>query len=117
MFVIFIKAQLPPNFLQMINQLPQQNSSRIDDVAPVQENIAANISIGNDVVQGEEHEANDEGNFNDPMEVDHDDSNETVHINDGTNQMLQDLYGESDDDGGDSSDGIYDVPLIERSSE
>ena len=117
MFVIFIKAQFPPNFLQMINQLPQLNSSRLDDVAPVQENIAANISIGNDVVQGEEHEANDEGNFNDPMEVDHDDSNETIHINDGTNQMLQELYGESDDDGGDSSDGIYDVPLIERSSE
>ena len=83
----------------MINQLPQLNSSRLDDVAP-QENIAANISIGIDVVQGEEHEANDEGNFNDPMEVDHDDSNETVHINDGTNQMLQDLYGESNDDGG-----------------
>ena len=51
------------------------------------------------------------------MEVDHDDNNEIVHINDGTNQMLQDLYGESDDDGGDSSDDIYDVPLIERSSE
>ena len=64
----------------------------LDDVAPVQENIATNISIGNDVIQGEEHEANDEGNFNDPMEVDHDDSNETIHINDGTNQMLQYLY-------------------------
>ena len=114
MFVIFIKAQLPPNFLQMINQLPQQNSSRLDDVASVQENIATNISIGNDVVQGEEHEANDEDDVNDPMEVD-DENNHTVH-NDGTNQMLQGLYGDSDDDGGDS-DGIYDVPLIKRLSE
>ena len=87
----------------MINQLPQLNSSRLDDVAPVQENIAANFSIGNDVVQGEEHEANDEDNFNDP-------------INDGTNQILQDLYGESNDDGG-ANDDIYDEPLIERSSE
>ena len=50
------------------------------------------------------------------MEVDHDENNETVHINYGTNQMLQDLYGESDDDGGDS-DSIYDVPLIKRSTE
>ena len=46
------------------------------------------------------------------MEVDNDENNESVHINDGTNQMLQDLYGELDDDGGDS-DGIYDEPLIE----
>ena len=78
----------------MMNQLPQLNSSRLDDVAPVQENIAANISIGNDVVQDEEHEANAEDNFNDPMEVDHDENNDLFHINDGTNQMLQELYGE-----------------------
>ena len=65
----------------------------------------------NDVVQAEEHEANNEDQVNDPMEVD--DNNNIVQV-DETNQMIQDLFGHPDEDHGDSSDGIYDEPLIEK---
>ena len=84
MFVI-IKLEFPSNFPQ--------------NIAP--------SSCRNDVVQAEEHDqANedlmdeyDETNqVNDPMEKD-----------DGTNQMIQDLFSRSDEDG--DSDGIYDEPL------
>ena len=78
---------MPPNFLQ--NAAP--SSSR------------------NDVVQVEEHEANEDlmeedeakNQFNDPMEED-----------DGTNRMIQDLFSQLDEDG--ENDGIYDGTLLEK---
>ena len=45
------------------------------------------------------------------MEVD---DNKNIVQDDGTNQMIQDLFGNPDEDHGDSSDGIYDEPLIEK---
>jgi hypothetical protein len=45
------------------------------------------------------------------MEVD--DNNNTVQ-DDGTNQMIQDLFSHPYEDHGDSSDGIYDEHLIEK---
>jgi hypothetical protein len=86
LFVI-IKLEFPPNFLH--------------NVAP--------SSSRNDVVQVEEHEANEDlmeeddgtNQVNDPMEED-----------DGTNQMIQDLFAQSDEDG--DNDGIYDGPLLEK---
>jgi hypothetical protein len=85
LFVI-IKLELPPNFLQNA-----PSSSR------------------NDVVQAEEHEANNEDQVNDPME---EDENNNIVQDDGTNQMIQDLFAQSDEDG--DNDGIYDEPLIEK---
>jgi hypothetical protein len=87
LFVI-IKLDFPPNFLQKA-----PSSSR------------------NDVVQDEEHEADNEDQVNDPMEVD---DNNNIVQDDGTNQMIQDLFGHPDEDHGDSSDGIYDEPLMEK---
>ena len=63
------------------------------------------------VVQDEELEADNEDQVNDSMEVD--DNNNIVQV-DETNQMIQDLFGHPDEDHGDSSDGIYDEPLIEK---
>jgi hypothetical protein len=71
-------------------------------------NVAPSSSR-NDVVQVEEHEANEDimeeddgtNQVNNPMEKD-----------DGTKQMIQDLYAQSDEDG--DSDGIYDGPLLEK---
>jgi hypothetical protein len=48
---------------------------------------------------------------NDPMEV-HDNNNIVQDY--GTNQMIQDLFDHQDEDHGDSSDGIYDEPMIEK---
>jgi hypothetical protein len=66
-------------------------------------------SSRNDVVQVEEHEANNEDQVNDPME---EDENNNIVQDDGTNQMIQYLFAQSDEDG--DSDGIYDEPLIEK---
>ena len=63
------------------------------------------------VVQDEEFEADNEDQVNDPMEVD---DNNNIVQDDGTNQMIQDLFGHQDEDHGDNSDGIYDEPLIEN---
>jgi hypothetical protein len=65
------------------------------------------------VVQDEELEADNEDQVNDPMEVD---DNNNIVQDDGTNQMIQDLFGHSDKDHGDNSDGIYDEPLIEKAN-
>jgi hypothetical protein len=45
------------------------------------------------------------------MEVD---ENNNIVQDDGTNQMIQDLFGHLDEDHGDNSDAIYDGPLIEK---
>jgi len=71
----------------------------------------APISSRNDVVQNEEHEADNEYQFNDPMEVD---ENSNIVQHDGINQMIQDLFSHPDEDHGDNSDGIYDEPMIEK---
>jgi hypothetical protein len=52
-----------------------------------------------------------EDQVNDPMEVD---DNNNIVQDDGTNQMIQELFDHLDEDHGDSSDGIYDEPLIEK---
>ena len=88
MFVI-IKLDFPPNVLQ------KAPSSSRNDV----------------VVQDEELEADNEDQVNDSMEVD--ENNNIVQV-DETNQMIEDLFGHPDEDHGDSSDGIYDEPLIEK---
>jgi hypothetical protein len=63
------------------------------------------------VVQDEELEVDNEDQVNDSMEVD--ENNNIVQV-DEANQMIQDLFGHPDEDHGDSSDGIYDEPLIEK---
>jgi hypothetical protein len=69
-------------------------------------------SSRNDVVlQDEELEEDNEDQVNDPMEVD---ANNNIVQDDGTNQMIQDLFSHPDEDHGDISDGIYDEPLIEK---
>ena len=40
--------------------------------------------------------------------------NNKIIEDDGTNQMIQDLFGHPDEDHGNTSDGIYDEPLIEK---
>jgi hypothetical protein len=65
------------------------------------------------VVQDEELEADNEDQVNDPMEVD---DNNNIFQDDETNQMIQDLFSHPDEDHGDSSDGIYDEPLIEKAN-
>jgi hypothetical protein len=40
--------------------------------------------------------------------------NNNIFQDDGKNQMIQDLFGHLDEDHGDSNDGIYDEPLIEK---
>jgi hypothetical protein len=65
------------------------------------------------VVQDEELEADNEDQVNDSMEVD--DNNNIFQV-DETNQMIQDLFSHPDEDHGDSSDGIYDEPLIEKAN-
>jgi hypothetical protein len=70
-------------------------------------------SSRNDVVVQDELEADNEDQVNDSMEVD--DNNNIVQV-DETNQMIQDLFGHPDEDHGDSSDGIYDEPLIEKAN-
>jgi hypothetical protein len=65
------------------------------------------------VVHDEELEADNEDQVNDPMEV-YDNNN--IVQDDGTNQMIQDLFGHPDEDHGDNSDGIYDEPLIENAN-
>jgi hypothetical protein len=63
-----------------------------------QQNIAPSISR-NDVVQVEEHH--------------HDQANEDLmEEDDGTNQMIQDLFSQPDEDG--ENVGIYDEPLLEK---
>jgi hypothetical protein len=89
LFVI-IKLDFPPNVLQ------KTPSSTI-----------------NDVVQDEKLEADNEDQVNDPMEVD--DNNHIVQ-DDGTNQIIQDLFDRPDEDHRDNSDGIYDEPLIEKAN-
>jgi hypothetical protein len=72
----------------------------------------APISRRNDVVvQYEELGIDNEDQVNDLMEVD---ENTNIVQDDGTNQMIQDLFSHLDDDHGDNSDGIYDEPLIEK---
>jgi hypothetical protein len=71
-------------------------------------------SSRNDGVQDEELEANNEDQVNDPMEVD---DNKNIVQDDGTNQMIQDLFGHLDEDHGDISDGIYDESLNEKTNE
>ena len=61
------------------------------------QNIAPSSTSRNDVEQSEEHDQANE----DIMEED-----------DGTNQMIQDLFAQPDEDG--DSDGIYDEPLLEK---
>ena len=70
-------------------------------------------SSSRNVVQDEELEENIEDQVNDPMEVDY---NNNIVQDDGTNQMIQDLFGHPDEDHGDNSDGIYDEPLIEKAN-
>ena len=65
------------------------------------------------VVQDEELEIDNEDQVNDSMEVD---DNNNIVQDDETNQMIQDLFGHPDEDHGDSSDGIYDEPLIEKAN-
>ena len=60
-------------------------------------------------VQDEEHKENNEDQVNDPMRVNY--NNNIVH-DDGTNQMIQGLFAQPDEDG--DSDGIYDEPLMEK---
>jgi hypothetical protein len=71
----------------------------------------ASSSRKNDVVQDEEHEVDNEDQVNDPMEVD---DNNNIVQDDGTNQMIQYLFGHPDEDHGENSDGIYDEPLFEK---
>jgi hypothetical protein len=85
LFVI-IKLEFPPNFLHN-----------------------APSSSGNDIVQVEEHEANNEGQVNDPIK---EDENNNIVQDDGTNKMIQELFAQSDEDG--DGDGIYDESLIEK---
>jgi hypothetical protein len=61
------------------------------------QNIAPSSTSRNDVVHVEEHDQENE----DLMEEDY-----------GTNQMIQDLFAQLDEDG--DSDGIYDEPLLEK---
>jgi hypothetical protein len=62
------------------------------------QNIALSISR-NDVLQTEEHH--------------HDQANEDlIEEDDGTNQMIQDLFSQPDEDG--ENDGINDEPLLEK---
>ena len=62
------------------------------------QNIAPSISR-NDVVQAEEHH--------------HDQANEDLmEEDDGTNQMIQDLFSQPDENG--NNVGIYDEPLLEK---
>ena len=68
-------------------------------------------SSRNDVVQVEEHEANNADQVNDPMEED--ENNNAIQY-DGKNQMIQDLFSRMDEDG--DGDGIYDEPLIEKAN-
>ena len=63
------------------------------------QNIAPSSTSRNDVVQAKEHDHENE----DLMEED-----------DGTNQMIQDLFAQSDEDG--DNDGIYDEPLLEKTN-
>ena len=63
-----------------------------------------------DVVQAKEHEVNNEDEVNEPMDVD---DNNNIVQDDGTNQMIQELFARKDDDGQDN-DGIYDEPLMEK---
>jgi hypothetical protein len=64
------------------------------------QNIAPSISR-NDVVQDEEHH--------------HDRENEDLmEEDDGTNQMIQDLFLQPDEDG--ENTGIYDEPLLEKAN-
>jgi hypothetical protein len=65
----------------------------------------------NDVVQDEEHEADNKDQVNDPMEVN---DNNNIVQDDGTNKMIQDLFSHPDEDHGDNSDSIYDEPLMEK---
>jgi hypothetical protein len=61
------------------------------------QNIAPSISR-NDVVQDEEH---------------HDQENkDLMEEDDGTNQMIQDFFSQSDEDG--DNVGIYDEPLLQK---
>ena len=53
---------------------------------------------------------NNEDEDNEPMEVD---DNNNIVQDDGTNQMIQELFTRKDDDGSDN-DGIYDEPLMEK---
>ena len=63
-------------------------------------NIAPSISR-NDVVQAEEHH--------------HDQANEDLmEEDDGTNQMIQDLFSQPDEEG--ENVGIYDEPLLEKAN-
>jgi hypothetical protein len=64
-----------------------------------------------DVVQTEEHETNNVDQVNDPME---EDENNNVVQYDGKNQMIQDLFSQTDEDG--DGDGIYDEPLVEKAN-
>jgi hypothetical protein len=87
LFVI-IKLDLPPNFL------PKAPSSS-----------------KNDIVQNEKHEPDNQDQVNDPMKVD---DNCNIVQDDGTNQMIQNLFSHLDEDHGDNSDGIYDESLLEK---
>ena len=60
------------------------------------QNIAPSSSR-NDVVQAEEHDQENE---------------DIMEEYDGTNQMIQNLFAQLDEDG--DSDGIYDEPLLEK---
>jgi hypothetical protein len=42
--------------------------------------------------------------------------NNNIVQDDGTNQMIQDLFSHLDEDHGDNSDGIYDEPLLEKAN-
>lgn len=86
MFII-IKLEWPNRFLQNV-----PSSSR------------------NDVVQDEEHQANNKDHVNDPME---ENDNNNIVQDDGTNQLIQDLFAYLDEDG-DRIDGICDEPLVEK---
>jgi hypothetical protein len=72
--------------------------------------IAPSITIINDVVQAEEHDQANE----DLMEEDDGTNQVNVPMEeyDWKNQMIQDLFSQSDEDG--KNDGIYDESLLEK---
>ena len=67
-------------------------------------------SSRNNGVQAKEHGANIEGQVNDPMEED--DNNHIVQ-DDGTNELIQDLFARPDEDE-DIDDIDLDVPLLDK---
>ena len=75
---------------------------------PKYPNVPSNTR--NDVLQLEEHEANIEDQVNDPMKKD---NNNNIVQDDGTNELIQDLFAWPDEDD-DIDDIDLDVPLLDK---